>query len=232
MNPDLSAAVDRCPVLSRIGLIGRSKLVPHARIVEYERGRTLYSHEMPADRCFVILTGWVKLYRVRHSGDEAVIRMQRQGETLGVDEGMRNGRYRHHASAVSPSKVLVFPAQIMRETLEADPEFGKALLHHLFDVNDQLYDQIEALKSRKAIERLANFLQTHARTRKGKTFVTLPYDKTTLAAYLGMQPESLSRALAQLSEYGVRVTRDRMEITDINALLALTHYGKDGVGVT
>lgn len=230
MRSDVSAAAGRCPVLSRVSRVRREELVSHARIVEYESGSSLYIHDEPADRCFVLLAGWVKLYRVRRTGEEAVIRVQTQGEAMGINDAMRNGRYSHHASAVSPSRAIVFPSQVVRKALRVDPNFGNVLLHHFLEVNDQLQDHIETLKSMKAIERLASFLQIHAEAQPNETVVTLPFDKATLARYLGVQPESLSRALKKLSEYGVRAERSHIEITDIDALDALTQRGKGALG--
>ncbi|MDW3118899.1 MAG: Crp/Fnr family transcriptional regulator [Roseovarius pacificus] len=227
MRQDLSVAADKCPVLSRVSRSRRQELVSQARIQTYEAGQTLYMHDMPADRCFVLLDGWVKLYRVRRDGEEAVIRVQAKGETLGVNDAMRDGRYGHYASAVAPSRAIVFPAKVMRRTLKVDTQFGEVLLHHLFEVNDQLHDHIETLKSMSAIERVASFLQVHARTQPDETAFTLPFDQVTLARYLGIQPESLSRALRNLSGYGVRATRSRIEITDIAALNALTQSSDD-----
>ncbi len=204
--------------------------MPHARLHEYARGGAIYAQETPAERCLVLLSGWVKLFRLRHNGDEAVIRVQKQGDTFGINEGLRGETYRHHASAITQCTVLAFPSRILRDTLAGDPEFGKVLLMHSFEVTDNLHDQIEALKSRKAIERLALFLRDLAEPGKSRMTFSLPFDKATLAGYLGMQPESLSRALAQLSGHGVRVSKDQIEITDRDALEALLQDADDSLG--
>ncbi len=51
--------------------------------------------------------------------------------------------------------------------------------------------------------------------------VRLPLHKNLVALYLGLQPESLSRALAKLREYGVRTVPDGIEISDPDALIAM-----------
>lgn len=228
MKPDFSAAAERCPVISRATAGSRERLMPHARLRDFARGDMLYSHDTPADRCHVLLSGWVKLFRVRPNGDEALIRIQKSGDTFGIEEAMRDEPYRHHACAVTPSRVLVLPARVLRETVAGDPEFAKVLLLHSFEVADGLHDHIESLKAHKAIERLAHFLRDHATRHEGRIMVTLPYDKTTVAAYLGMQPESLSRALSRLAQHGVRATKDQIEITDFDALDALIEQSTEG----
>ena len=39
----------------------------------YERGRSIFLQGDPADAFFLVLDGWVKLFRAMPSGDEAVV---------------------------------------------------------------------------------------------------------------------------------------------------------------
>ncbi len=49
----------------------------------------------------------------------------------------------------------------------------------------------------------------------------LPQEKRLLASYLGMTPESLSRAFKALRDHGVHIDGMRVTITDPAALAAL-----------
>jgi hypothetical protein len=57
--------------------------------------------------------------------------------------------------------------------------------------------------------------------------VRLPYDKTLVAARLGMKPESLSRALAKLKSFGVVTKGNKVELTDIERLRNYCHDSGD-----
>lgn len=55
---------------------------------------------------------------------------------------------------------------------------------------------------------------------KGPVTIHLPYDKTLLAARLGMQPETFSRALAKLKEQtGIRVKGAVVELDNLEQLI-------------
>jgi CRP-like cAMP-binding protein len=82
----------------------------------------------------------------------------------------------------------------------------------------RLVQQIEHLTVRSSTERLADFLVKLADNRNERAILRLPYDKGLIAARLGMQPETLSRALAKLRPLGVETKGSRVTIRDVDAL--------------
>ena len=73
-------------------------------------------------------------------------------------------------------------------------------------------------KLRTADQRLAAYLVRLLKAHGGAPEVTLPLRKHVIASFLGMKPESLSRAFAGLHALGVSVDGDRITITDPEAL--------------
>jgi CRP-like cAMP-binding protein len=76
----------------------------------------------------------------------------------------------------------------------------------------------QKLTLRSSTERLAEFLLNLARGGAESAIVHLHYDKGLIAARLGMQPETLSRALAKLRPLGVESKGSRVTIRDVQAL--------------
>ena len=67
-----------------------------------------------------------------------------------------------------------------------------------------LVGQIEGLKARSGVQRVAEFLLDLSAGREGEVSVALPYNKALIAGRLGIKPETLSRAFARLRDHGVR----------------------------
>jgi CRP/FNR family transcriptional activator FtrB len=68
-----------------------------------------------------------------------------------------------------------------------------------------LVKEINNLKLRTSLERLANWILLQASGSSPETSFTFPFDKKTLAAKLGVTPEVLSRNFVSLISYGVSV---------------------------
>ena len=86
-----------------------------------------------------------------------------------------------------------------------------------------LVTQVEQLKARSGVQRVAEFLVDLAACEQGKCSVSMPYNKTLIAGRLGMKPESLSRAFGRLRAYGVRVDANVAHIDDLDVLRDLTN---------
>jgi CRP/FNR family transcriptional activator FtrB len=78
--------------------------------------------------------------------------------------------------------------------------------------------ELKNQKLRSSIERLANWLLVRNAETGGKNRFVLPFEKKVLASRLGMAPEVLSRSLASLVAYKVRVEGANIEIGDPSAL--------------
>jgi CRP/FNR family transcriptional activator FtrB len=125
-----------------------------------------------------------------------------------------------HVSArtLARSDLLSVPLSIIHQFMEADPAFSRAITRELAG---ELHDLIRDFKShrlRTSVERLAEWMiRSDQETGSTGAFV-IPHDKCTLASYLGMEPESLSRNLASLAEAGVSVRGRQVSVTDLAAL--------------
>lgn len=129
--------------------------------------------------------------------------------------------YLKSARTISPARLLLVPAASVREVFRDDAAFAQKCAANLAEGYRGLVKEVNNLKLRSSLERLANWLLRHApRAEAGACFV-IPFDKKTLAAKLGIAPEVLSRNFAALAAHGVKVTGKSVEVTDLARLEAL-----------
>ena len=78
--------------------------------------------------------------------------------------------------------------------------------------------QVEQRTVKSSIQRLSAFLVRLCPEGPGSAAIDLPTEKTLLAARLGIQPETLSRALAKLRANGIETHERQVLVPDICAL--------------
>ena len=83
---------------------------------------------------------------------------------------------------------------------------------------ERMLDHVEGLKVKSGAERLSDYLLSLCGESAREVAVTLPYEKSVLAAELGMKPESLSRAFSRLKAVGVITRLKQVQIRDRSAL--------------
>lgn len=193
-------------------------LMRTASVRHHERGATLFLQGEPATGIFIVIDGWVKLYRIAPSGAEAVVSVFAPGDSFGEAVALAKAGYPVAAEAASDCTVLRIDIEAIQRLLRARPELALSILASTFAHFHSLVAQIEALKAQTGAQRVAEFLLELARCDAGACEVNLPYDKILIAGRLGMKPESLSRAFAKLRDHGVTIRQATATIQDIDAL--------------
>ena len=184
----------------------------------YPKGQVLFQHGEPADAFFIVLDGWVKVFRMTPSGEEAVFGVFATGETFAEAALFLGGAYPASAEVVEDARLLCVRGTPFRDRLLARPEISPSMLASMSRHMHQIIGQVEQLQTRSSAQRLADFLVGLCPVEEGSAVVTLPYDKSLIASRLGMKPESLSRALSRLRELGVNTDGNRVLITDVSEL--------------
>lgn len=193
-------------------------LLESARVTRHTRGETIFIQDDPADVIYIVVNGWIKLYRIAANGTEAVVGTFTKGHSFGEAVALRSARYPVSAEAVTECELIAINAVTLIQMLESNPKIAISMLTATYAHLHNLVSQVEQLKSRTAPQRVAEFLLELCQGSDGPCQVILPYDKTLIAGRLGMKPESLSRAFAKLKEHGVHVKQNTAEIKSVNAL--------------
>ncbi|KGJ16723.1 Crp/Fnr family transcriptional regulator [Paracoccus sanguinis] len=220
MTPADQQTARQSPLLARLGPPVQDKLLDGAVVLTAETGQTLFLQDDPAAAVFILLDGWVKLYRVAPSGAEAVVSVMTRGRSFGEAVALKGGIYPVSAEAITPARLLRLDGVRLRHLLESDATLATSMLAATYVHLQQLVEQVEHLKARSGVQRVAEFLLDLA-AGDGACTVALPYNKTLIAGRLGMKPESLSRAFARLRQHGVRIEAAVAHIDDIEALREL-----------
>jgi CRP/FNR family transcriptional activator FtrB len=189
----------------------RSASVKHfpARIglfAEGERATTLYT----------LLQGSIELFSEDHDRRStiAVIRSMRPFVLASITDSINP----MSARTLARSDLLLVPLPVIHRLMDTDQAFARAIAYELAgDVRDIIQD-FKSYRLRTSVERLAEWIiRSYEAAGSNGSFV-IPHDKCTLASYLGMEPESLSRNLASLANVGVSVHGREISVSDPAAL--------------
>jgi CRP/FNR family transcriptional activator FtrB len=129
--------------------------------------------------------------------------------------------YLKSARVTDKSVVVLIPAAAVRQVCDEDPAFARAVVAELALRYRTIVKDLKNQRLRTGVERLANWLLAYDERSGRPGRFSLPMEKRSLANLLGMRPENLSRALAELADYGVSVRGSIVEIGDAAALRAL-----------
>lgn len=190
-------------------------ILSHTIELGFSQGETIFLQGDPAKTIFIVIQGWVKLYRIAPNGAEAVVGIFTGGHSFGEALALQQQVYPVAAEAVTNSRILCLPTSILTNMIKGDSEIAISILAATFHHLHSMVLQVEQLKAFSGAQRVAEFLVELCPVSKGACTVTLPYDKSLIAGRLGMKPESLSRAFAKLRNQGVTIRQNSAAISDV-----------------
>jgi CRP/FNR family transcriptional regulator, transcriptional activator FtrB len=130
----------------------------------------------------------------------------------------------YSAGALERSLLLVVPAGLIRNLMDVDARFTCEVARQLAQDHRHAIAELRRHRLRTTKQRLAEWMLRSNEQAGGTGRFAIPYDKRTLASYLGMAPENLSRNLAALASAGVEVRGRRITLNDPTALAAIAGY--------
>jgi CRP/FNR family transcriptional regulator, dissimilatory nitrate respiration regulator len=208
----------QAPMFSALAGPVLDELLAGASIKPVSRGELLFVQGDPVTSFFVVLDGWVKIYRLTPSGSEAVVAVFTRGQSFAEAAAFVGGRFPASGEAVTDGRILRLSSGNLLRLIRQNPDIGISMLATTSMHLHMLVQQIEQLKAHTGAQRVAEFLSSLCRADSGNCSINLPYDKALIAGRLGMQPESLSRAFARLKSIGVHIEQNQAHIKDIEKL--------------
>lgn len=197
-------------------------LANHCHQKPHTKGQQLFEAGDKASSFFIILSGWVKLFRISREGEETIIHVFGPGESFAEAAVFREqGTYPVNAQAVSDVEIIEIPRSFFIHKIEEDSQFALHILASISSRQHYLVGQLEQITTRTAPQRIGTFLLRFCQKKdvqNGAIVVDLPYDKSLISTRLNIKPETFSRALAKLKPYGVSSDGRRIIINDAQKL--------------
>lgn len=199
-----------------------NKVLLNSSVKKYEKDQLLFLTGDKADFFYIVISGWVKLFRETHDGHESVISVLTHGDMFGKTAILKNGSFPYNVQIISDAILLLIPAAFILEMANDHKHFDDFLAKFLeSQINEthRCYLEFEHLAHMTSAQRVGCFLlKMCGSQRDGSITLILPYEKSLVAGKLGMTPETFSRALNQLSPIGVETKNTSVTIHHIGQL--------------
>jgi CRP/FNR family transcriptional regulator, dissimilatory nitrate respiration regulator len=217
-TPEERNAMRQVPLFDRLPEPALDKLLTDSISRRYKRGTLLFSQGEHADRFYVIVEGWVKLFRATQDGNEYLVGLFSRGQSFAEGAMFDKSSFPVNAAVTDDCQLLVFPAERFLRTLREDHDLALNLLGNLSRRLRSFVQHMEQLTTQPTYQRLAGFLVSLCPADEPRAVVELPCDKLLIAGRLGMKPESFSRAMARLRALNVQCEGNTVHIPNLPAL--------------
>jgi CRP-like cAMP-binding protein len=164
-----------------------------------ERDTEIYAQDDPAEHCYRIVSGGVRIVRLMEDGRRHVAEFLMAGDLFGFDV---LDTHDYAAQAITATEVRRYPRQIVERLTEQNGALARALRILTIRKLRQMHERVLLLGYRTTLERLASFLleMTGRGTPDQSGCVELLMSRKDIADHLGMTLETVSRNFTQLRQ--------------------------------
>lgn len=160
---------------------------------------------------YLVLEGRVRIFRTSPDGREQTLAVEGAGRPIAELPLVDGGPYPATAVTVSPARLIFLPRPEFEHAFRTDPDVAAAVVRALGRRMRHLVQLVETVAFRDVAARLAMWLadyaERHGTAEAGGVSLLLDRTQDELATELGTARESVSRALKQLRERGLIVSR-------------------------
>lgn len=159
----------------------------------------LFSQGEASSHCYYLVSGLVRLNRVREDGREITIKYVFPGEI--TDAGVVVSKSLFSAMTLERSVMLAVERECVKKIITSDAELLETQLQKCSSDMTHLVGLIESHALNGTRERLWSYLEQFSRREHNKKF-RLPVPQCELAVLVGSTPENLSRVIKQMTKDG------------------------------
>lgn len=207
MEEKLLKAMAAVTVFEHAGMETKRVLAKTGTLQLMKKGRIIFRDKEKVSRLYMVVSGFVSLYKINEQGEKKVIFMQGQG-TMINEVILQDLPASISAEVFEEAWVLSFHRSDFLAAMEQDFDLTKAVIDSMSLKIRRLYRQMKNTSGsirgdKKLAAKLWKLSGDFGREVSGETVIELELSITYLADMLGTKRETVSRQLKLLAEKGL-----------------------------
>ena len=183
---------------------GRPRSYPKAQLVHYEGD--------PMTHIYLIREGYLKAYTILDSGDTRTILILGPGDlfplAFSASLDWQNYKIHYFYQTLCDTKLLSLPSEVLKQHIDGNNEMMGTYVNYLTASNQAIMRQLEIMKNKKAIDKVA-LLLPYLVSKAGKKIrpnvyeMQLKLSHQEIADLSGVTRETITTLIKELEEAGI-----------------------------
>jgi CRP-like cAMP-binding protein len=217
LKDNIIKALSDIEIFSKIDNKILEKIALEAKLINLAKGKFLFNQEQLAKKFYIVIKGSMALTYLNCDGEELIVEIAENEDFL---QDVFVSSFLVNAKAINSCQILAIDRLSIIELLKLNNEFSYNFFSKNAQRNHKIFAHLIDLKGNNAKFKVANFLLGlfFDQGEKNKQAL-IKYDKSLIASYLGMKPETLSRILKKLKSEGeITIKKNLITFLKIDSL--------------
>ncbi|MBQ8526517.1 MAG: Crp/Fnr family transcriptional regulator [Clostridia bacterium] len=183
----------------------------NGRIEEYSKGEAVMQEGIAVKDIGIVLSGAVQIERTDYYGNRSIITTAEPGEIFAESFACAETKELPFCiTAAVKSEIMLIDCKRVIHTCSRSCEFHSSMIYNLMKIiatkNILLNQRTEITSKRTTRDKLMTYLLITAKKNDSDSF-SIPYDRQTLADFLGVDRSGLSAEISKLRNEGIIESR-------------------------
>ena len=168
---------------------------------KFKKGEFVQTLLSPFDRFGLMLSGTVQVYCDDIDGNNMIMATVERGDTFGESLCFINAESHVYIQAITDAEILMLSTKGLRSA-DCDIALANRFTEMLANRTLAMNDRIQILSKISTRQKILTLLSQY-RAKTGDNSFNLPFDRSNMAKYLGVDRASLSRELSKMRLEGL-----------------------------
>jgi CRP-like cAMP-binding protein len=204
INADCTVCINtNCFIKKHLHLEKMQAFVQQKTHYSCRKGQQFMIEGAPIQGLYFIFSGKVKVFKTGIYGKEQIVRLTKEGDTIGFRGFGTSNRYLIAASALEDSVLCNFNNEVMQEILKTIPEFTYDMMLFYAEELNKSENNVKKIAQMNVRERVVDaLLYLHKKFGQTNGLIGVTLSRKELADFTGTTDEQITRSLSSLKKEG------------------------------
>lgn len=204
INADCTVCINtNCFIKKHLHLEKMQAFVQQKTHYSCKKGQQFMIEGAPMQGLYFIFSGKAKVFKTGIYGKEQIVRLTKEGDTIGFRGFGTSNRYLIAASALEDSVLCNFNNEVMQEILKTIPEFTYDMMLFYAEELNKSENNVKKIAQMNVRERVVDaLLYLHKKFGQTNGLIGVTLSRKELADFTGTTDEQITRSLSSLKKEG------------------------------
>jgi CRP-like cAMP-binding protein len=204
INADCTVCINtNCFIKKHLHLEKMQAFVQQKTHYSCRKGQQFMIEGAPIQGLYFIFSGKAKVFKTGIYGKEQIVRLTKEGDTIGFRGFGTSNRYLIAASALEDSVLCNFNNEVMQEILKTIPEFTYDMMLFYAEELNKSENNVKKIAQMNVRERVVDaLLYLHNKFGQTNGLIGVTLSRKEIADFTGTTDEQITRSLSSLKKEG------------------------------
>lgn len=202
------------------------QILDHSHSVHFKNKEVIIRQGTPVSHLMYIKSGYVKIFKEGRNGSFIILRIEQEGNFLGLLSVFGNDTHKYSVSSIEDSEIGFVDISVFNEVLQRNGKYCYKLVSALSNYGLFIFDRLMSQSHKQLPGRIADVLLYFSEEIYQSPRFKFPFTRKELAELAGTTKESFIRTLTEFkNDKIIKLDGSNVEIISMDNVKMLSRLG-------